>query len=84
MEKVIEIVEGDDDVTLIIRPIFPFAAENFALNGQNLAIIGPSSRIVLRVDEDQIGLIKDADRLLLVEYASTGTEPHRELIITRV
>ncbi|MFG6082109.1 hypothetical protein ACEUZ9_002752 [Paracoccus litorisediminis] len=81
MEKVIEIIEGDDDMVLIVRPMFPFAAESFRITPQGIAILGASSSIALKLDESQREMLGTPDRILLSEYPVEGNEARRELIL---
>lgn len=84
MEKTIEVIEGEDDITVLVRPMFPFVCENYRRTGTGIAVCGEGSQINLKLGPEQIELIEVADRIVLCEFTISGSESARELILERV
>lgn len=84
MEKIIEIIEGEDDISVIVRPMFPFACEYYRRTNTGIALCGEGLQINLKLTSEQSELVYSTDRLLLCEFTLTGTESVRELLLDRV
>lgn len=83
VEKTVEVVNNEGDITLVVRPMFPFAVETYTVDQGRIVLVGEGSRITLKLDEEHIGLLSGADEITLSEFTMSGAEPQREMIVPR-
>lgn len=82
-EKVIEIIEGEDGASVLVRPPFPFEAEGFRISGGFLSIFGGGRVFSVTIPAQHLRLISGSDMISLVEFPAQGVEPLREMILSR-
>ncbi|MBW3243595.1 hypothetical protein KUV57_13055 [Epibacterium sp. DP7N7-1] len=84
LEKTVEILSGEEGVSIVVRPLFPFIAEGYRVRGTaELEVFGDGKRISLAVPEDVQGDVAASEQLSLCEFPMEGSEVVRELILSR-
>jgi hypothetical protein len=79
-ERVAEFLVSDaGGVTLSVRPPLPFLSDGVRVTLAGVEVYGGAKRIALRAGRDLTLAIEEAGGLLLVEHASDGSAPPREL-----
>lgn len=81
-EKSVEILSGEEGVSIVLRPLFPFVAEGYRLGASGLIeIFGEGKRISLAVPPEALPDVRAAEQINLCEFTMDGHEPIRELIL---
>jgi hypothetical protein len=79
-DRVAEFLMSDaGGVTLSVRPPLPFLPDGVRISGTRVDVYGETKRLLLEADPELISAIGQAGGLLLLEHASDGTNPPREL-----
>lgn len=81
IEKTHEIIQGEDGIQVTIRPMLPFAAEEFRIRSGNLQLIGDGRSLSLPVPSELVQALAEAETLQLIEFPVRGAEPQREIIV---
>ena len=83
-EKTVEIIAGEDETTVAIRPMFPFACEGFRVVAPStLVLFGEGKSIRLKLADDQIAALRGVTMIQLSEFPMHGRDPERELVLQR-
>jgi hypothetical protein len=79
-QRVAEFLMSDaGGVTLSVRPQLPFLPDGVRISGSCVELYGDAKRILLQADPELIEALGQAGGLLLLEHASDGSGPPREL-----
>ena len=83
-EKTIEILSGEDGISVVVRPLFPFVSEGYRIkDSSEIELFGEGKRIVLAVPDDVLRDVTTSEELTLCEFPMEGAEVVRELILSR-
>lgn len=83
-EKAVEILSGEDGVSVTVRPLFPFLAEGFRIGKRkDLEVFGEGKLISLAIPEEIRADVLAAENITLCEFPMVGAQAVRELILDR-
>lgn len=83
-EKTFDILVSDiGEMRLVVRPLLPFHAEGFRINGRDIEVFGDGLVMSRPIGGEILDEIDDIERALLIEFGTTGGESLRETELER-